>query len=631
MAPLVPSAKLTLSYPLYACDFDPLDSARLVVGGGGGAGRTGVGNRITVIDVANANELKESAEVELSKEEDNVTSLAVGAEGRVFAGVNGRPGDVGRGVNAHFRVLGVEGKKGKEEEGGVKVSIKEQSRSSLFQGREKDVYQRITRLSKPFPNKPQLGAVATGLAKNSEIVLFDTSKTAPPVSRGAVTSAKEAEDVDFIQTGDDEYIFAYCDEHDVYIKKISSEDDEEAPECIYITPGTRGKDKPTTPKFRAMRFLSKEFLIMLTNIHSNGGVVLQIFRIPPSGKGQCRLAQSVRLPDRITKATGMAVCNLTPPTTPSEPQGYTQFVIAVAGHDISLNLFKVDFQAAAGISIVSSIKPFRSFRNVHPLQITSLAFSNFTPPAHPITAHTPPQYLKLASVGVANTVVVHTFPLFPVPLSMKRGQSTTPRYVIALPSTALAFAMGLLMSVLGIALAAVFIQSFLEIRGVVPEYLEAKNYVPMKWQHKLHRPFDYNQLEPKVLPSSTETLLPYSTVTGAGGATPTPKGTQCKAKQEAKVTKTPQQKGQDDMERMIAEDKLVRNLRDAGKWKQIPDEVQEKHNERTWDQLGTEEKKKWKQALKEAGNWAEDLPEEIFKGVMFGEMGGAVGRAVAGA
>ena len=44
--PDFPSAKLTLSYPLYACDFDPQDPTRLVVGGGGGAGRSGVGNKI---------------------------------------------------------------------------------------------------------------------------------------------------------------------------------------------------------------------------------------------------------------------------------------------------------------------------------------------------------------------------------------------------------------------------------------------------------------------------------------------------------------------------------------------------------------------------------------------------------
>jgi hypothetical protein len=46
MAPLISSAKATLSYPVCACAFDPLDSSRLVVGGGGGAGRSGVGNRI---------------------------------------------------------------------------------------------------------------------------------------------------------------------------------------------------------------------------------------------------------------------------------------------------------------------------------------------------------------------------------------------------------------------------------------------------------------------------------------------------------------------------------------------------------------------------------------------------------
>lgn len=46
MAPLISAAKSTLPYPLYTCDFDPLDSSRLVVGGGGGAGSNGVGNKI---------------------------------------------------------------------------------------------------------------------------------------------------------------------------------------------------------------------------------------------------------------------------------------------------------------------------------------------------------------------------------------------------------------------------------------------------------------------------------------------------------------------------------------------------------------------------------------------------------
>ena len=46
---VIPAAKLTLDYPLYACDFDPNSAdgeVRLVVGGGGGAGKNGIGNRI---------------------------------------------------------------------------------------------------------------------------------------------------------------------------------------------------------------------------------------------------------------------------------------------------------------------------------------------------------------------------------------------------------------------------------------------------------------------------------------------------------------------------------------------------------------------------------------------------------
>ncbi|KAF8865776.1 hypothetical protein BDZ45DRAFT_796041 [Acephala macrosclerotiorum] len=661
MAPLIPSAKVTLSYPLYACDFDPLDSSRLVVGGGGGAGRTGVGNKITLIDTSNSTELREAAEIELSKDEDNVTSLAVGAKKDkatlVFAGVNSSPADVERGRNAHFRVLGIEPTSKKQVKGkdGPTQSISERSRASLFQGNEKDAYQRITRLSKPFSNQPQLGAVATGLARNAEIALFDTSATSPPRSRGAVTSNKEAEDVDFIQIGDDEYFFAYCDEHDIYLKKISPEADDEEPDCIYITPATRGPEKPSTPKFRAMRFLSKEFLIMLTNIHSNGGVVLQIFRIPPSGKGQCRLAQSLRLPDRITKATGLAVCNLTPPASLSEPQGCTQFVVAVAGHDISLSLFKVDLQVAVGLSVITSIKPFRTLRNVHPLQITSLAFSNFTPPAHPITASTPPQYLKLASVGVANTVVVHTFPLFPVPLSMKRGQSTTPRYVVALPSTAAAFGMGVILSFIGIALAAIFIQGILEIRGGVPVYLNARSHLPVIWQEALGKPYEfpsgYNNLASP--DSSAESEAPKIQVRATEPETK-PETEATATREDAKTQAAREKAGstggwssQEENGEESTEDetcggppkaskeqkKLANKMKNAGKWAdQMKPGFENKHGKgRTWSELAHHEKEHYKKALGEGVNWAEELPENVFKGVLFGELGGAVGRAVAGA
>jgi len=41
---IIPSANTQLTYPLYCCDF--ADPNRLVVAGGGGPGRNGVGNKI---------------------------------------------------------------------------------------------------------------------------------------------------------------------------------------------------------------------------------------------------------------------------------------------------------------------------------------------------------------------------------------------------------------------------------------------------------------------------------------------------------------------------------------------------------------------------------------------------------
>ena len=46
MSPPYASSKITLSCPLYASDFDPKNHGFLLVGGGGGEGRSGVGNKI---------------------------------------------------------------------------------------------------------------------------------------------------------------------------------------------------------------------------------------------------------------------------------------------------------------------------------------------------------------------------------------------------------------------------------------------------------------------------------------------------------------------------------------------------------------------------------------------------------
>ncbi|KAG9239361.1 hypothetical protein BJ875DRAFT_391358 [Amylocarpus encephaloides] len=641
MAPLIPSAKATLSYPLYACDFDPLDSSRLVVGGGGGAGRSGIGNKITLLDASNPSELEEIGEIDLSKDEDNVTSLAFGGQGSktlVFAGANSNPKDAEKGTNAHFRVFEIaeagksKGKgKGKAKAVEEKIfpnKITEVSRSILFQGSDKDTYQRLLRLSKPYPGQSQFGAIATGLTRNPELVLFDTGKTNPPNSKGGVKGGRETVDLDIIQTGENEYSVAYCDIHDVFLKKISPTTADGEPVTIYETPASRSLEQVTVPQFRGLRWLTKDSICMLTNIHSNGGAVIQILRLPPSGNGPCRVAKSIRLPDRVKKASVLAVANLTPPTSPSGPQDYTQFVIAVAAQDISISLYKVDLQVEGAVSMFSKIKPFRTLKDVHPFQMSGICFSNFEPPPHPVTARTPPQVLKLASVGVSNTVVVHTLPLFPVPLSMKRGQSRTPRYVVALPSSSMLTALVIGLATILVLVTSIILQSVLEIRGGVTVWLNAREYVPPRLQELVGRPYafpeGYNVVPdgPKITGYNHhlgQPVEPTDPPLPGASTRPTPIRKADFLSSVKNVADATTSSPRFFIQEHSSDNGIVAHHHD-----------EDIHTGHSWDEMTREQREKWLAKLKDAGYWAEDMGETILKGIVFGTLGGMVGQAVGG-
>jgi len=260
----------------------------------------------------------------------------------------------------------------------------------------------------------------------------------------------------------------------------------------------------------------------------------------------------------------------------------------------------MDVQYEAKVYLSTKIKPFRTFKNVHPLQITGIAFSNFTPPSHPITASTPPQYLKLATVGVSNTVVVHTLPLFPVPLSVKRGQSKTPRYVIALPSSAAVFGFGMIVSIIAAILGAVIVQSILEIRGGVKPFLNATSYLPLPLQEALGKPY--------VFPSNYgQDQEPIAT---SGSAIRMPEFFQ-------------------DLKEKAGEGVVVVDHSGEDVSARVHDE-QGPHGGKTWEELDHPQREAWKRKLKDAGHWTEGFGETLFKGVVFGEIAGAVGHAVAG-
>ncbi|KAL8983093.1 MAG: hypothetical protein Q9177_005082, partial [Variospora cf. flavescens] len=226
MAPPVASAKLTLSCPLYASDFDPQDNNFLLVGGGGGEGRSGVGNKIVLFALINTSRkqtISNIVDIDLSREEDSVTSLAIASSTSssviAFAGINSSQKDQNAGKNEHFRSFRLEypPKKrtdGRDVDGGAqeyKGQTAPLGRASLFKpstGSKKETYQRITRLSRPcIVNGGQLGAIATGLAPEGEIVLFDAKTNGPmgPWVEARLSTGKgEAADLDIIGLNDTE-------------------------------------------------------------------------------------------------------------------------------------------------------------------------------------------------------------------------------------------------------------------------------------------------------------------------------------------------------------------------------------------------------------------------------------------
>ena len=591
MAPAIPSAELRLSYPLYALDFDPEDADRLLVGGGGGAARSGVGNKVSVLDVSHADALQVVSEIELSRDEDSVNTLAVGPRRKnaiaFYTGINSVEDDLKKGKNEHFRVFAADLPSKAE----ATPKITELSRSALFSTKDTEAYQRLLRISGPF------GAAATGTigrSKDAQIAIFDlaapTSSNPAPKLRGEVELVKEAMDMDMMQISDDEHQLIYCDDYDIYTLIITKKSIS-GPHLVFTVPhdvATGAKDRPS---FRCIRFLTPTFVLAVANLPKPGGAVLQGFRLPKISdlgkeekEGKARLAVVTHLPKSVTRATGLAVRNLFPPATPSAPQDDTQFAIAVTGQDSSITLFTLEHQTLGAVNLIANLHPVTTLKEVHLGPISGLAFSHLPPPS--TKTKTPPAHLKLASIGsMANTAIVHTLPLKP-----HKTHPTRP--VLALKSRAPSGTSFLVGTALFFALIALLLQSFLEVKGYSRSVVGARSVTPVSW----HRPGAYYAL-------STTTGIP-PVVNGLWGM--------YNEKQAA-----------------AGGDKVVlhhdAHLGEVG----VEGHDEERHGEvKGWEELAPAQKEAWREVLEKAGHWGEQTGEAVFKGVLFGQIAGVVGAMV---
>ena len=113
-----------------------------------------------MLETASQNELRIAGQLDLSRDEDSVMSLAYGTtKGKtsyLYAGVNSSPKSISEGKNESLRTLAVEQSKARSSVGAKtpEVKITEFSRSALFTNPDADTYQRLLRV------KGAIGAAA---------------------------------------------------------------------------------------------------------------------------------------------------------------------------------------------------------------------------------------------------------------------------------------------------------------------------------------------------------------------------------------------------------------------------------------------------------------------------------------
>ena len=565
-----------------------------------------------------------------------------------FAGINSSQADQNAGKNEHLRSFDIKypprkrqrtEKLDEQEDGAIKAIGKR----SLFKpstAAKKETYQRLLRLSpaqKRGSGSKRIGAVATGMAKDSEIIVFNATNATPDgqdvIARIQLENGAEAADMDIAEPTPSEFSLAYCTESDIfeqtYDYNFGTRKVEKTPNGsrrIYQMPTPDDSEKSKSrPKFRSLRFLNDSDIVTLANKPNKGGAEIRIFHLYPTGPAALILEKT--LPSRIKQAVSMDVCALD-----TDVNGNQQIIVAVAGQEISIEVYTTNYQRKTGT--FSAFKSYLTLRNVHEHQMTKICLSPFHSPqraldpegsttgangesvqtqATDLPNHPGPQYVRLASVTYGNTVVVDTFPLSPLEPSDKHS-----RYVLSHPSDERFFTIAfVVIASLIVLIVAFMVQSFMT------DFSDDNAVGPFSWLPKSFR----DMLDrPAGEASGFRKRVVYNIHSAADSGLPS--NMPGKGRLREFLANHDHSSGK----ALVISDEG--DSTDGGSTTLTVDVHPDKEaylkqdsKAKHWHEMSEVEKTVWKQRLIRAGEWAEGEGEKVLIGVLFSEYAGLVGAA----
>jgi hypothetical protein len=502
-----------------------------------------------------------------------------------------------------------------------------------------DTYQRLLRLS-PYRSAeaPRIGAIATGLAPWGEIVLFNA--TSPPqasdvIGRIRLANGEEAEDIDILELDDGKFLVAYTNGVEVFTFEIlSSRKSNAAPEVKTVF--TIPKTLPKKSKYRALRFLSPTTLLLLQNTTDRSGCELSVLSLPASRESteNGTIIRRKKLRKSIKIGLSLDVINLGEGESKER-----QYLIALAGSDQSIETLTIDYLPRKGYG---ALKTYASLKDAHPFSMTKVCFSHYRPPVYPVTGNTPPQYVKLASISLGNTVVVHTFTLYPQQTLAGRD-TMSPRYALKPGghSDTWETLFSCLVALVMIAIGCFLTQSYCEIRGITAPTLGATDWLPGGLRRRIGRP--YTSDLPRLIPLDGLADVPELQVSPSTG--PIIKDQHLREFLQARNEKNPAASTSTNPDSPTSTRSshsiIIRHDAEGTIYAQQQQQQQQPHDPtdvevdidqpvsaRKWEDLHPEERRRWRHHMEQAGHWALEEGEQVFQGILFGQIGGFVADAM---